>query len=76
MDDLRQKITALAPLWRLSPREFEVLLLIVDGAETDEAIARRLDIALRTAKTHVHNILIKTGCGTKVGLLARLLRDL
>ena len=76
MDRLREKLAALATLWRLSPRELEVLVAIVEGAETDEEIARRLCIALRTSKAHIHSILIKSGCTSKVGLLARLLRDL
>jgi DNA-binding NarL/FixJ family response regulator len=42
----------------LSPREIEVLKLIVDGLSNQE-IANRLIISLATAKTHVRNILNK-----------------
>ena len=42
----------------LSPRELEVLHLIVDGLSNQE-IADRLIISLATAKTHVRNILNK-----------------
>jgi DNA-binding NarL/FixJ family response regulator len=42
----------------LSPRELEVLKLIVDGLSNQE-IADRLIISLATAKTHVRNILNK-----------------
>jgi len=42
----------------LSPRELEVLKLIVDGSSNQE-IADKLIISLATAKTHVRNILNK-----------------
>ena len=42
----------------LSPREMEVLALLVDGLSNQE-IADRLIISLATAKTHVRNILNK-----------------
>lgn len=42
----------------LSPRELEVLALLVDGLSNQE-IADRLIISLATAKTHVRNILNK-----------------
>ncbi len=42
----------------LSPREVEVLRLIVDGLSNQE-IAEKLIISLATAKTHVRNILNK-----------------
>lgn len=42
----------------LSPRELEVLTLVVDGLSNQE-IADRLIISLATAKTHVRNILNK-----------------
>lgn len=43
---------------QLSPRELEVLYLLVDGLSNQE-IADRLIISLATAKTHVRNILNK-----------------
>lgn len=42
----------------LSPRELEVLQLIVDGLSNQE-IVDKLIISLATAKTHVRNILNK-----------------
>jgi DNA-binding NarL/FixJ family response regulator len=42
----------------LSPREMEVLTLLVEGLSNQE-IADRLIISLATAKTHVRNILNK-----------------
>src|SRR5262249_54547201 len=40
---------------RLTPRELEVARLVADGL-TNQAIARRLSVAPRTAEAHVENI--------------------
>ncbi|NJL20587.1 MAG: response regulator transcription factor [Leptolyngbyaceae cyanobacterium SM1_3_5] len=52
--DLRQMILAES----LTNRELEVLQLIVDG-DNSIAIARKLNISVNAAKTHIHNILNK-----------------
>ncbi len=52
----------------LSDREAEVLDLIVAG-NGNQAIADRLFISRDTVKTHVHNILAKTGTRTRQDLL-------
>jgi DNA-binding NarL/FixJ family response regulator len=49
---------------RLSPREKEVLDLLVDGLAIAQ-IARRLFISESTAKTHVANIYEKLGAGNR-----------
>lgn len=42
----------------LSPRELEVLKLLVDGL-TNQEISRRLDISIETVKTHIRHIMDK-----------------
>jgi DNA-binding NarL/FixJ family response regulator len=49
---------------KLSPREREVLALLVDGLVIGQ-IARRLFISESTAKTHVANIYDKLGAGNR-----------
>ena len=51
----------------LTSKEIEVLRLICDGLEYDE-IADQLDIAKRTVKYHVSNILSKTGYANRTRL--------
>lgn len=51
----------------LTSKEIEVLRLICDGLEYDE-IAKKLDIAARTVKYHVSNILSKTGYANRTRL--------
>ena len=62
----------LAP--RLSPREAEVLGLIVEGAP-NKAIARALDISERTAKFHVAAVLAKLGARNRAEAVGRALRE-
>lgn len=54
----------------LSPREQEVLYLLVRGDAIKE-IARKLFISPGTAKNHVLKIYAKTGCHTRIELVNR-----
>jgi DNA-binding CsgD family transcriptional regulator len=53
-----------SPAIRLSPREIEVLTLLVQGS-TDQEIADALAIRHRTVTTHVTNIFNKLGVNTR-----------
>jgi DNA-binding NarL/FixJ family response regulator len=55
----------LAP-YRLTARETDVLTLIGSGLNNDE-IARHLHLSMSTVKTHVANVLAKTGSRDRVG---------
>lgn len=48
----------------LTPREIQVLQLIARGASTRQ-VAHRLDIAPKTADTHIERIYAKTGASTR-----------
>lgn len=50
---------------RLSPREREILILLVEGQSNTE-IAAQLYLSLNTIKTHVRNILNKFGVDTRL----------
>ncbi|OFE16265.1 hypothetical protein BA895_19625 [Humibacillus sp. DSM 29435] len=52
------------PLDRLTPREREVLALVVGGA-TNRAVAEALFITEKTASTHVGNVLAKLGVANR-----------
>jgi DNA-binding NarL/FixJ family response regulator len=61
------------PLQRLTPREKEVLELLIGGA-TDKDIAEALVISPRTASVHVSNIISKlevTNRGSAVAFARR-----
>ena len=60
MRSIRTRYAGTAPLSRLTPREREVLDLLVDGCDNAE-IAERLYISQFTAKNHVASILDKLG---------------
>lgn len=61
----KQRLTVETPL---SNREKEVLKLIVDELSNQE-IADKLFISVRTVETHKHNMLEKTGCKNIAGLV-------
>lgn len=51
----------------LTPRELEVLPLVVDGLSNQE-IAEQLHLGVTTVKTHVANLMTKTGSANRVQL--------
>ena len=58
---------------RLTPREQDVLALIVRGLST-KRITDTLGIQFTTAKTHLHNIHSKAGTTTRLRLVVWALR--
>ncbi|WP_375416301.1 LuxR C-terminal-related transcriptional regulator [uncultured Hymenobacter sp.] len=57
-----------------SPRELEVLRLVVDD-HCNEEIADRLCLSVRTVESHRRTLLHKAGTRTLVGLVARAVRE-
>jgi len=53
---------------RLSPKEIEVVYLILDGL-TNNAIALKLDITTRTVKAHVSSIFLKLHVNDRISLV-------
>ena len=60
--------------FRLSPRERDVLRLLVEG-RSDREIAEALSIGLRTVHTHVAGILNKLGVSSRTAAATRAVRD-
>ena len=58
----------------LTQREIEVLKLVVNG-DTNQEIADALFISLRTAQTHVTNILRKVGVDSRAELAVYAVRE-
>lgn len=58
----------------LSPREREILELLVDGFSMKE-IATRLDLSFHTIDTHVRNLYAKLHVRTRAGAVARAVRE-
>jgi DNA-binding CsgD family transcriptional regulator len=64
---------ARSPAAPLTPRERDVLRLMVDG-RSNEAIARELFLSKRTVEHHVGSVLAKLGLPTRAEVIARALR--
>jgi DNA-binding CsgD family transcriptional regulator len=56
----------------ISRREAQLAALLAQGKEVGE-IAARLHISVHTARTHLKTIFAKTGCGSQVELIRRIL---
>ena len=63
-----QEREARATIERITPRELEVLQGLADGL-TNKEIAHRLHISLDTERTHVYNVLNKTGAHSQLQAL-------
>ncbi len=59
-----KKTTLLNDLIRMTAREKQVMKLVSDGL-TNKEIAQNLNVAIYTAKSHVHNILEKLSLSTR-----------
>ncbi len=64
-------ISEIAEQFRLSPREREVVELLLDGL-TNREIARRMKISANTVKTFLRVAMIKTGASTRSGIVAKI----
>jgi DNA-binding NarL/FixJ family response regulator len=71
---LARDLLTLAPRPRLTPREHEALVLMVEGL-SNKQIARRLTISEHGAKRLVANILSKMDCPNRTVAVAKALRD-
>jgi DNA-binding NarL/FixJ family response regulator len=71
----RREVTreALVAVERLTPREREVLQALADGL-SDRELAERLHLSVRTARTHMVNILAKLGVESRLQALIFALR--
>jgi len=66
--EMRVRHQALAQQYRLSPTESRLLRALCDGATTGE-FARQNDIRMSTVRTHISNLLAKTGTARQIDLI-------
>ena len=72
-ESLDRKVRENCEEYKLSPRETEVVLLILKGLEHKE-IGFQLDMALNTLKTHIRNIYSKCKVQNKIELVNKIRR--
>ncbi len=67
-----QSLAGAAARYHITPRELQVLGLLLDGTQLDE-IGRRLHITSSTVQDHVRNMVEKAGSRNRSSLIARIL---
>jgi DNA-binding NarL/FixJ family response regulator len=65
-------LTGPAARFHITPRELQVLALLLDGAKLDE-IGRQLHITSSTVQDHIKNMVEKTESRNRTELIARVL---
>ena len=68
----KNSLTGAATRFQITPREVQVLALLLDGNHLD-AIAKTLFITSSTVQDHIKNMLEKTGSRNRTELIARVL---
>jgi DNA-binding CsgD family transcriptional regulator len=64
-------LEAVSAIYNLTPAESQVAALLGDGLSRAE-IAQRTGVAISTVKTHLSQLLLKTGCRRQGELIALL----
>jgi DNA-binding CsgD family transcriptional regulator len=68
----KHSLTGAAKRFRISPREVQVLALLLDGAHLD-VVAERLHIASSTVQDHIKSLLEKTETKNRSEMIAKIL---
>lgn len=71
---LTKPASSAAPPVTLSPREHDLLRLMIEGLTAKE-IAARLEISIHTADTHTRNLFSKLGVHSRTAAVARAMRE-
>lgn len=66
----RDRIAEAAARWKLTPREADVLELVVEG-DANKEVAAKLATSIRTVEVHIGSILKKVGVESRSRLIAR-----
>jgi DNA-binding CsgD family transcriptional regulator len=69
---IEHSLTEAADRFRISPREVQVLALLLDGLQLNE-IAEQLHIASSTVQDHIKNLLEKTATDNRTEMIAKIL---
>jgi DNA-binding CsgD family transcriptional regulator len=59
----------------ITPREAQILDLILQGIDSNQEIADKLGITVSTAKFYMHTIYIRTNINSKLALAMKYMRE-
>ena len=69
LDEIKQQ-------YRLSPRETQIVDLILKGVESNADIADNLGVTVLSAKKYVHDLYSKIGTSTKLSVALKLINSI
>jgi DNA-binding CsgD family transcriptional regulator len=73
MELTAKQLRQIKETYRLSPRETQIVELIVQGVESNAAIAARLGVTPSTAQRYVHDLYAKMRVNSKLAVVLAIL---
>lgn len=67
------QIEAVRRHFALSPRQTQLVCLILEGVESNEALAQRLDLSVWTVKVYLRHLYGKLGVNSKLSLALKVM---
>jgi len=72
----KKQLEKIKKQYRLSPRETQIVYLILKGVDSNREIAKTLGISLGVAKRYVHDVCVKSGKSSKLEIAILLIDQL
>jgi len=76
MELTKKQLEEIKKQYRLSPRETEVVDLILQGVDSNEEISKRLGVSLAVAKRYVHDVCAKFRISSKLGIAIEIINSI
>jgi len=76
MELTQKQLEKVRKQYRLSPRETQIVDLILQGYNSNSEIALVLDISLGVAKRYVHDVYSKTQTNSKLNLALKIINSI
>jgi len=70
------QLDAIKKQYRLSPREIQIVDLILKGIESNEEISKNLGVTVLSAKRYVHDLYAKIGISSKLGVALKIINSI
>lgn len=76
MELTKKQLEQIKIQYRLSPRETQIVELILKGVESNEDISTNLGVTVLSAKRYVHDLYAKIGISSKLGVALKIINSI